>query len=167
MRNPVQTDCGHLFCRGCLEPVLEGPNPVCPADKTSISKDTVHVSVGLCSMYSNCTFIHALYVWIYTSFSIFVCMYVLVGFMFLRKRMILSRNWVYFNTYLLVIDIFLRVYMIMHKRTFSYEFSQSCMDALKNTSQLHCTQLMHSIKFLYIICYCYSWGTRPSHVFGS
>ena len=23
MRNPVQTECGHLFCRACLEPVLQ------------------------------------------------------------------------------------------------------------------------------------------------
>ncbi|KAL5491326.1 hypothetical protein EMCRGX_G016596 [Ephydatia muelleri] len=37
MRNPVQTECGHLFCRGCLEPILDGPNPLCPLDKTPIS----------------------------------------------------------------------------------------------------------------------------------
>eukprot|EP00731_Ephydatia_muelleri_P015032 Em0008g752a len=37
MRNPVQTECGHLFCRGCLEPILDGPNPLCPLDKTAIS----------------------------------------------------------------------------------------------------------------------------------
>ena len=41
----MQTACGHLFCRGCLEPVLEGPNSVCPVDKTSISKDMVSDSV--------------------------------------------------------------------------------------------------------------------------
>ena len=32
----MQTECGHLFCKGCLEPVLEGPNPVCPIDKSDI-----------------------------------------------------------------------------------------------------------------------------------
>ena len=37
MRNPVQTECGHLFCKGCLEPVLEVPNPVCPVDKSDIA----------------------------------------------------------------------------------------------------------------------------------
>ncbi|KAL5491320.1 hypothetical protein EMCRGX_G016583 [Ephydatia muelleri] len=37
MRDPVQTECGHLFCRGCLEPILDGPNPLCPLDKTAIS----------------------------------------------------------------------------------------------------------------------------------
>ena len=45
----MQTECGHLFCKGCLEPVLEGPNPVCPIDKTSISRNEVRFIVcGVC-----------------------------------------------------------------------------------------------------------------------
>ena len=43
MRNPVQTECGHLFCRGCLEPILDGPNPLCPLDKTTISREEVSI----------------------------------------------------------------------------------------------------------------------------
>ena len=39
----MQTECGHLFCKGCLEPVLEGPNSVCPVDKTSISRYDVRM----------------------------------------------------------------------------------------------------------------------------
>ena len=48
MRDPMQTECGHLFCRGCLDPVLDTPNPVCPIDKTNISRDEVG---QLCYMY--------------------------------------------------------------------------------------------------------------------
>ena len=33
MKNPVQTDCGHLFCRECLEPVKR---PICPIEKEEI-----------------------------------------------------------------------------------------------------------------------------------
>ena len=43
MRDPVQTECGHLFCKGCLEPVLEGPNPVCPIEKNKISRIEVRL----------------------------------------------------------------------------------------------------------------------------
>ena len=54
MRDPVQTECGHLFCKGCLEPVLEGPNPVCPIDKISISRNEVMLIVyGLTINYIN------------------------------------------------------------------------------------------------------------------
>ena len=37
----MQTECGHLFCRGCLEPVLATPHPVCPIDKSDISANCV------------------------------------------------------------------------------------------------------------------------------
>ena len=49
MRNPVQTECGHLFCKGCLDPVLKQRRPICPLDKEDISLDgvrkTSHVHV--------------------------------------------------------------------------------------------------------------------------
>ena len=41
----MQTECGHLICKGCLEPVLEGPNPACPIDKISISRNEVMLIV--------------------------------------------------------------------------------------------------------------------------
>ncbi|KAL5491325.1 hypothetical protein EMCRGX_G016589 [Ephydatia muelleri] len=44
MRDPVQTECGHLFCRGCLEPVLATPHPVCPIDKSDISANRAHLT---------------------------------------------------------------------------------------------------------------------------
>ena len=47
MRNPVQTECGHRFCRGCLETVLEKMRPLCPLDRGEISlhgvRKTSHV----------------------------------------------------------------------------------------------------------------------------
>ena len=36
MRNPVQTECGHRFCKECLEPVLKRRHPTCPLDKEEI-----------------------------------------------------------------------------------------------------------------------------------
>ena len=41
MRNPVQTGCGHLFCKACLEPELQRYNPRCPVDQERISRDEV------------------------------------------------------------------------------------------------------------------------------
>eukprot|EP00731_Ephydatia_muelleri_P038736 Em0885g1a len=41
MRDPVQTECGHLFCRECLEPVLSKETPLCPMDNAPLSKDEV------------------------------------------------------------------------------------------------------------------------------
>lgn len=41
MRNPVQTECGHLFCRECLDPVLKSHHPVCPLDKEEISQEGI------------------------------------------------------------------------------------------------------------------------------
>ena len=39
MRHPVQTECGHLFCRDCLEPVLKRRHPICPLDKQEITQE--------------------------------------------------------------------------------------------------------------------------------
>ncbi len=39
MRHPVQTECGHLFCRDCLEPVLKRRHPICPLDKEEITQE--------------------------------------------------------------------------------------------------------------------------------
>ena len=47
MRDPVQTECGHLFCRGCLEPVLSKDTPLCPLDNASLNKDDVSASLCL------------------------------------------------------------------------------------------------------------------------
>ena len=40
MRNPVQTECGHVFCSECLDSVLKR-GPICPLDKESITQDRV------------------------------------------------------------------------------------------------------------------------------
>ncbi len=39
MCHPVQTECGHLFCRDCLEPVLKRRHPICPLDKEEITQE--------------------------------------------------------------------------------------------------------------------------------
>jgi len=36
--SPVQTECGHLFCKECLDPVLRRRRPICPLDKEAISR---------------------------------------------------------------------------------------------------------------------------------
>jgi len=41
MKNPVQTECGHLFCKECLDPVLQRRRPICPLDQEAISQDKV------------------------------------------------------------------------------------------------------------------------------
>ena len=41
MRNPVQTECGHLFCKECLSPVLRRRRPICPLDQEAITQDGV------------------------------------------------------------------------------------------------------------------------------
>lgn len=41
MKNPVQTECGHLFCRECLEPVLRRRRPICPLDKEEITREGI------------------------------------------------------------------------------------------------------------------------------
>ena len=43
MKNPVQTECGHLFCRVCLDAILVVANPLCPVDNAIISRDGVRV----------------------------------------------------------------------------------------------------------------------------
>ena len=41
MRNPVQTECGHLFCKDCLEPILRKRRPMCPIDQEDLSREGV------------------------------------------------------------------------------------------------------------------------------
>ena len=43
MRNPVQTECGHLFCKDCLEPILRKRRPMCPIDQEELSREEVSV----------------------------------------------------------------------------------------------------------------------------
>ena len=33
------TDCGHDFCRDCLDPILKSKTPICPLDKEELSVD--------------------------------------------------------------------------------------------------------------------------------
>ena len=33
---PIQTNCGHRFCKKCLEPIKSGQNPRCPNDRQSL-----------------------------------------------------------------------------------------------------------------------------------
>ena len=41
MKNPVQTECGHLFCRECLDPMLKRKRPICPLDQEEINPDSI------------------------------------------------------------------------------------------------------------------------------
>lgn len=41
LRQPLQTECGHLFCKDCLEPILKSRRPLCPVDQEPISKEGV------------------------------------------------------------------------------------------------------------------------------
>ncbi len=41
MKVPVQTECGHLFCKECLEPVLKRRCPICPLDQEDITAENV------------------------------------------------------------------------------------------------------------------------------
>jgi hypothetical protein len=41
MRNPMQTECGHIFCKECLEPALSHRPPLCPLDKEPISRESI------------------------------------------------------------------------------------------------------------------------------
>ncbi len=41
MRNPVQTECGHLFCRKCLEHWMKSLQHLCPLDREGISSDGI------------------------------------------------------------------------------------------------------------------------------
>ena len=54
MKNPMQTECGHLFCRACLEPVLRGLNPLCPIESSPVSRDTVRTLGLSCHAHSVC-----------------------------------------------------------------------------------------------------------------
>ena len=41
MKNPVQTECGDIFCRECLDPTLKQRKPACPMDGEEINVNTV------------------------------------------------------------------------------------------------------------------------------
>ena len=54
MKVPVQTECGHLFCKECLEPVLKQRRPICPLDQEDISSDNVFPdNINLLEVYCN------------------------------------------------------------------------------------------------------------------
>ncbi|XP_065198600.1 TNF receptor-associated factor 5-like isoform X2 [Sycon ciliatum] len=36
LRDPVQTGCGHRYCRTCIMPIMNGSDPICPVDRTSL-----------------------------------------------------------------------------------------------------------------------------------
>ena len=46
MRNPMQTECGHLFCKDCLEQILKLRPPLCPLDNDPVSREGVSVCVA-------------------------------------------------------------------------------------------------------------------------
>ena len=65
MRNPVQTECGHLFCKECLSPVLRRRRPICPLDQEAITQDGVS-QLLLCTLQPCRTIINCnqqLYIW--------------------------------------------------------------------------------------------------------
>ena len=37
----MQTECGHLFCKECLDPILRRRRLICPLDQEAISQDRV------------------------------------------------------------------------------------------------------------------------------
>ncbi|KAJ8289421.1 hypothetical protein GJAV_G00001110 [Gymnothorax javanicus] len=39
--NPRQTECGHRFCETCINELLRGPHPVCPADMEPLFEDKI------------------------------------------------------------------------------------------------------------------------------
>ena len=47
MRNPVQAECGHLFCQDCLDPVLKSQHAICPLDKEEITQEGTFPDNGL------------------------------------------------------------------------------------------------------------------------
>ena len=53
IRNAVQIECGHLFCRECFDPVLRSRRPICPIDKEEISAEGVRSRF---SLLTTCTF---------------------------------------------------------------------------------------------------------------
>ena len=46
MRNPMQTECGHLFCKECLEQILKLRPPLCPLDNDPVSREGVSVAIS-------------------------------------------------------------------------------------------------------------------------
>ncbi len=41
MKVPVQAECGHLFCKECLEPVLKRRCQICPLDQEDITAENI------------------------------------------------------------------------------------------------------------------------------
>ncbi|XP_028412016.1 TNF receptor-associated factor 4-like isoform X2 [Dendronephthya gigantea] len=39
LKNPIQTDCGHLICKTCVQIVLSWSNPKCPEDGTKLKEE--------------------------------------------------------------------------------------------------------------------------------
>ena len=51
MRSPYQTECGHLFCKSCLEPLFRRRNPLCPIDQEVITREGVSCLDGVKSIF--------------------------------------------------------------------------------------------------------------------
>ena len=45
LRNPVQAECGHRYCKDCVESILQKPRPICPLDNEEIFQ------VSVCGQY--------------------------------------------------------------------------------------------------------------------
>ena len=41
LRYPLQTECGHLFCKECLDPIFQSANSRCPVDNELITREGV------------------------------------------------------------------------------------------------------------------------------
>ncbi|CAB4028428.1 TNF receptor-associated factor 3-like, partial [Paramuricea clavata] len=41
LNEPMQTQCGHLLCKSCLQVILSHANPVCPKDGTSLNENSI------------------------------------------------------------------------------------------------------------------------------
>ena len=74
MRDPVQTECGHLFCKECLEPILKQRSPICPLDNEPISRE------GVC-MYITSR-------WIYMYMYMYLKVTIIAGTFFCRFRIL-------------------------------------------------------------------------------
>ena len=52
MRSPYQTECGHLFCKSCLDPLFLRRNPLCPIDQEVITREGVSYMVKVECIYN-------------------------------------------------------------------------------------------------------------------